>query len=296
MSFDSNTGEISLPPSPPRVAWKKEKNWGEDKKFHHLPPYSRNARVRIPRPWISVIGLAASFITLIILFSIFAPSTATSASTAILSRIPFTSSTSCEPYSSFGTLNADTSDADANKWTPFDRSCSPPGFLKQLRAESTTTDFSWLYNKTALVIGDSISREHVENFCNLMGEESEVVRSHHKYSPASTPVRGASKPGHALDKPARLTSRGNRVVRDASLPRICYIPKYDFLLASVFHFGLDQEDYWRESRMPQYQSPGMFEHRLSDIIEPLIANFRRDGRRSAPDFIEISSGDRKSVV
>lgn len=42
--------------------------------------------------------------------------------------------------------------------------------------------------------------------------------------------------------------------------------------------------------MPQYQSPGMFEHRLSDIIQPLIANFRRDGRRSAPDFIELSSG------
>lgn len=42
--------------------------------------------------------------------------------------------------------------------------------------------------------------------------------------------------------------------------------------------------------MPQYAAPGMFEHRLSDVIQPLIANFRRDGRRTAPDFVEVSSG------
>ena len=42
--------------------------------------------------------------------------------------------------------------------------------------------------------------------------------------------------------------------------------------------------------MPQYQAPGMFEHRLSDVIQPLIANFRRDGRRTAPDFVEVTSG------
>lgn len=61
-------------------------------------------------------------------------------------------------------------------------------------------------------------------------------------------------------------------------------------LASVFHFGLDQEDYWRGSRMPQYNSPGMFEHRLSDTIQPLIANMRADGRKSAPDYVEVTSG------
>lgn len=61
-------------------------------------------------------------------------------------------------------------------------------------------------------------------------------------------------------------------------------------LVSVFHFGLDQEDYWRESRMPQYTSPGMFEHRLTDIVDPLITAMRADGRRSAPDFVEVTSG------
>lgn len=70
-------------------------------------------------------------------------------------------------------------------------------------------------------------------------------------------------------------------------------PELTFLalqLVSVFHFGLDQEDYWRESRMPQYSAPGMLEHRLTDIVEPLVAAIRSDGRPSAPDFVEVTSG------
>lgn len=61
-------------------------------------------------------------------------------------------------------------------------------------------------------------------------------------------------------------------------------------LVSVFHFGLDQEDYWRDSRMPQYAAPGLFEHRLMDQVQPLINNIRADGRRTAPDYVEINSG------
>lgn len=158
------------------------------------------------------------------------PFSAHSASSAILARIPFKSASTCEPYSAFGSLVADSSDPDKNHWVPFDSTCSPPGFLAQLRAERTTMDFSWLRNRTALVIGDSISREHVENFCILLGEESEVVRGSHKYSPTPSPIRATAKSSHVLDKPARLAQRGFRVVRDASLPRICYIPQYDFLV------------------------------------------------------------------
>lgn len=217
----------------------------------------------------------------------------------------------CEPYSSFGALSVDLVDPDKNQWVPFDPTCSPPAFFSKLRNEAHKTDFSWLHNRTALIIGDSISREHVENFCQLMGEESEVVRPHHKYATAPSPVRAATKAQHTLDRPKRLQNRGFRVVRDASRPRICYIPKYDFLvrlsmqpmscrsieltfpavqLVSVFHFGLDQEDYWRESRMPQYSAPGMLEHRLTDIVEPLVAAIRSDGRPNAPDFVEVTSG------
>lgn len=148
----------------------------------------------------------------------------------------------------------------------------------------------------------------MENFCGLMGQEYEVVRKNHKLSPRAGVVRPPSKSTQAVEKPARLAAR-SRVSKDASLPRICYIPSLDFMvslspsllrrigtdvrillqLVSVFHFGIDQEDYFREKGMPQYSSPGMFEHRLSDIIQPLIDNLRKSGRTTAPDYVEVSS-------
>lgn len=151
--------------------------------------------------------------------------------TSIMNRIRSTAP-SCDPYSSFGSLNVDTSDPDKNQWVPFDPQCSPPSFLSKLRNEDTDTDFSWLNNRTALVIGDAISREHVENFCQLMGEESEVIRATHKWAQSPKPMRAATKAAHSVDRPKRLDGRGYRVVRDASRPRLCYIPKYDFLVST----------------------------------------------------------------
>jgi len=238
----------------------------------------------------------------------------------LLQRIRTAARSSCDPYSSAGTLQVDPNDADRNRWIPFDPTCQPPNFLAKLRdyalhPSSTVNpnEFSWLHNKTALLIGDSISREHVENFCQLMGEESEVVRPNHRWAAGPSPMRAPVKAQHTIERPTRLNGRGYRVVRDASRPRVCYLPQFDFLvcvhslsqhagrsvltedriseqLVSVFHFGLDQEDYWRDSRMPQYSSPGMFEHRLVDQITPLVAHIRADGRRSAPDYVEITSG------
>lgn len=155
--------------------------------------------------------------------------------TTILSRMPFKLGSPCNPYTTFGSLTVDSSEADRNQFVPFDPTCRAPSFLAKLRAEAPhhhSSDFSWLQNKTVLLIGDSISREHVENFCTLMGLESEVVRKSHKYSPQPAVIRSATKAGYAPDKPARLSGRGFRVVRDASLPRVCYVPKYDFLVST----------------------------------------------------------------
>ncbi|KAI5480582.1 hypothetical protein MNV49_000278 [Pseudohyphozyma bogoriensis] len=292
--YNEKTGEIHLPTSPPLHAWQEKHEsalglYYDDSKKGRLPPYSwpSGRTKRITKPWLSVAVLAGATLLLVVILYWINPTS--SYNTAILSRIPFKAA-KCEPYSAFGSLSVDTAHAENNKWVPFDSSCTTPQYLADLRSEHPTSDFSWLRNRTALIIGDSVSREHVENFCQLMGRETEVIRKHHKYSPSPSPVRGPAKAGHPIDKPARLGARGFRVVRDASLPRMCYIPEYDFMLVSVFHFGLDQEDYWRGSRMPQYAAPGMFEHRLSDVIQPLIANLRADGRASAPDYVEVTSG------
>ncbi|GAA5913638.1 uncharacterized protein JCM6883_004033 [Sporobolomyces salmoneus] len=305
LTYDARTGEISLPPSPPLYAWddKRSEKTGLGLYDSGKPtsqwktsapkgkPYS------LPRPRYSTIALGAVTLTFVFMLSQIVPSSTPGRTNSLLSRIRMTSRASCDPYSSFGTLQVDPHDADRNRWIPFSPTCQPPNFLAKLRdytlypdSDVNPSEFSWLHNKTALLIGDSISREHVENFCQLVGEESEVIRPNHRWAAGPSPMRAPVKAQHSIERPHRLNGRGYRAVRDASRPRICYIPKFDFLLVSVFHFGLDQEDYWRDSRMPQYASPGMFEHRLVDQITPLIKHIQADGRRSAPDYVEITSG------
>lgn len=159
---------------------------------------------------------------------------------SLISRVRSSSRPACDPYSSVGQLRIDSDDADRSQWVPLDASCQPPNFLAKLRdytlhhhhaseAHAHASDFTWLQNKTALLIGDSVSREHVENFCILMGEESEVLRPGHHWSPPA-PLREPVKAKHSPNRPQRLRQRGFRVVRDASRPRICYIPKLDFLV------------------------------------------------------------------
>ncbi|GAA6060986.1 hypothetical protein JCM10212_000672 [Sporobolomyces blumeae] len=307
LTYDSNSGEISLPPSPPLYAWddKKSQKTGlglyDGAKNSQSSAQWRSAPkgrgFALPKPWYSALALGGVTLAAVFLLSnLVSPSTNYRATT-LLSRIRTAARQPCDPYASFGTLQVDSTEADRNLWIPFDPTCQPPNFLSRLRdlslhpsSKVDPSEFSWLRNKTALLIGDSISREHVENFCQLMGEESEVIRPSHRWATGPSPARAPVKASHAIERPNRLSGRGYRVVRDASRPRVCYIPQFDFLLVSVFHFGLDQEDYWRDSRMPQYSSPGMFEHRLTDQIQPLISHIRADGRRSAPDYVEITSG------
>jgi hypothetical protein len=167
---------------------------------------------------------------------------------ALLSRLPF--KRNCNPYAAFGTLDVDLSHPEGNKWRPFDTTCSPPSYLAQLRSRllpnslyprdgsrfssvPNVADLPWLHNRTVLLIGDAVTREHVENFCQLLGLEAEVVRKSHKYAP------GLSIQRNGQDKPARLAERkamlggSYRVVRDASYPRLCYVPQYDFMVRSA---------------------------------------------------------------
>ncbi|SCV72224.1 BQ2448_4918 [Microbotryum intermedium] len=332
--YDEKSGEIDYPCSPPTLSsWRNKSSSGSlDEKLSptssrfHLHAYGTRQRASppkgrafpLPRPWLSVMALISVTLSFVVLLTYLVPSSPYTMGTAA-SELLFHKSTKCDPYSSFGALHADNQDPDANRWVPFNEKCQAPNFLSRLRNDQTTADFSWLRNRTALIIGDQISREHVENFCSLMGEESEVIRDDHKYHPGSATFRMPAKAQHLSERPSRIAARSSKIagrsLRDTSRPRMCYIPQYDFMvcyfllvtgdrarysnpfgcrpvsqLVSIFHFGLDQEDFWRDSEAPQYVAPGMFEHRLADVVEPLVRALRADGRESAPDFVEVSSG------
>jgi len=218
----------------------------------------------LPRPWYTAMALTSVTVAFVFLLSYLVPPECVALSppcafleveakltnysfvcrssyqpASLMSRVRSTKP-ACDPYSSFGTLQINDDDADRSSWAPFDASCQPPNFLAKLRdftlhhhhaseAYAHASDFTWMQNKTALLIGDSVSRELVENFCILVGEESEVLRPGHHWSPPA-PLREPVKAKHAPGRPSRLHSRGFRVVRDASRPRICYVPKLDFLV------------------------------------------------------------------
>lgn len=144
-----------------------------------------------------------------------------------------------------GALTVDPATPDHNQWQPFDKSCTAPQLLAHLRQAlhlaatpsnagpaPQLADFAWMANKTALLLGDAISREHVDNFCGLLGEESEVIKPGHRFSPNPATARAAVKAQHALQRPERLASRAIRVVKDTARPRMCYIPALDFLVCA----------------------------------------------------------------
>lgn len=278
-SYNERTGVIALPPSPPLRAWddKSEKSglglYDSGDGGRGAPLAWRTApkgrAFVLPRPWKTALALTAVTLTFVFLVSYLIPPACVSPAhpsstcrscadilpcrstyepSSFLSRVRTSSKLACDPYSSFGTLQVDLSDADRNQWIPADPKCQPPHFLAKLReiasherhhsAYSRThvspADFDWLQNKTVLLIGDSISREHVENFCQLMGEESEIIRPSHPWAATSAPVRGATKAQHHLERPKRLNQRGFRIVRDASRPRVCFIPRFNFLVRRSF--------------------------------------------------------------
>ena len=230
------------------------------------------------------------------------------------------STPSCHPYAAEGALQVDLSDPDQNRWRPHDPKCQPPNLFARLRFLNeryqretiAPTEFDWLRGKTVLLIGDAASRGQVENFCALMGEDSEVIRPTHKWAPASGRSRASSRVRVAESQRAnRLSPRSSNMYRDAGRPRMCYVPHFDFLvstarsnsfllatadpssclqLLSVLHYGFSQDESWSTSQNPQCTAPEMLERRISDVIKPLLSNIRADGRPSAPDYIEFAPG------
>lgn len=85
--------------------------------------------------------------------------------------------------------------------------------------------------KTVLLIGDAASREHVENFCALMGEDAEVIRPDHRWAPTPDRARASSR---AVGVPGgrRLSPRSMGTARDAGRPKTCYIPHFDLLVSA----------------------------------------------------------------
>ncbi|KAL7410015.1 hypothetical protein BDY24DRAFT_401115 [Mrakia frigida] len=212
------------------------------------------------------------------------------------SSSPFTFTSSrpkCDPYHLYGHLNVDPLIPENNRYHPFDTSCKAPELFRGMRDKLGKSsdeakkmgypgwgkkgeDVEWVRGRTVLMIGDSTVREQLVQFCDHIGQTPTILSA------------SGTAPHTLLEK------RGGR---SASLPRTCYSPELDFLLVSVFHFGADEEDYWKDK--DQYNPPGLFETRMKELILPLTKDLDLlvpkearsvEGKSRRVDLVEVSTG------
>ncbi|KZO93833.1 hypothetical protein CALVIDRAFT_529306 [Calocera viscosa TUFC12733] len=226
---------------------------------------------------------------------------------------------SCDPWQSYGHLNVNTDVPEENVWRPYPwlqstpspdaatRACTPPPLMRALR-ESLNIRSSglqpyppslsdellpFLHNRTVLLVGDSVTRNTVQQFCELLGKESIKIERGHTWDLFD------QIPQEWI--PAEWAERENwedwlRDKENMSRPRVCYIPEWDFAIVSIFHWGMDDTDYWRTK--DQYNPPGLLEQRMQVIAIPLLerlalpeteGGLAPHARSAVPDLIEISS-------
>ena len=169
----------------------------------------------------------------------------------------------CDPFLEPGYLSVDRHNTAGNYWTPFDRKCQrSPHFLQYVLNREP---LPWLQGNTLLMVGDSVDRNNLQFFC-------ELVNSTDVYT---TPLRN-------LDAVLRA---GNTIkeASDLTRPRICRVEKYDFEIISFFHYGMQEEEIWSDKKA--YTPPGTLERRIRVVLKDLLSDHERD-----PDIVLLASG------
>jgi len=170
---------------------------------------------------------------------------------------------SCDPYLEPGYLTTNPHNITGTYWTPYNRSCPrAPSFLADVRDRRP---LPWLEGRTLLLVGDSIERNNLRFFCDLVG--SKDLRT--------TPMRNLSatlREGHTVLEPADITR-----------PNVCRVAEYDFEIVSFFHYGMQEDNIWSDTRI--YTAPAVMEERIGTVFD-LFYEYERDW----PDMVILASG------
>lgn len=130
----------------------------------------------------------------------------------------------CNPFEQRGVLHLNASSVEDNFWQPFQASCRPSLLMNELRSKKPPMSLSWLQDRTVVVIGDSVDRHHVQDFCELAGGKLEWVSSRHGASPA--PFRNGRD---------ELLKRSGEHSEKTARPYVCLVERYNFMMLSLYH-------------------------------------------------------------
>ncbi|PWN50003.1 hypothetical protein IE53DRAFT_316589 [Violaceomyces palustris] len=225
----------------------------------------------------------------------------------------------CDPFEQPGFVQPPRSAQDIATWRNFDPSCQPSSLLSTLltkldpsrdasqpsnkrKPHSTTLAenelYSFLSNRTVLLIGDLVDRTLVKHFCTIVGHKAQAVDRNHPWGEAlyNVPTKHIfpnTQSGTGYDGNAKP-----KIAESVALAHYCYLPEYDFLITSVYSYGADTSDFWHLQE--SYHPPSLYEHRISDLYFPYLKSLASKASTSpalpkprqsvTPDLIFFNSG------
>lgn len=242
----------------------------------------------------------------------------------------------CNPFKEPGRLQVDTENKYNNVWRPYDEDCptsqmfqgliravnktrereqaARPARSGPLRAQDTTTrlqvtqdgivQFPWLVNATVLLIGDSMERLHLNDFCDLVGGEATNINPMHVASPppfhkSIQPVYdrdGSETPESKMARQERKRAESEWENREHSWyytrPWICDVKEYNFTLINTFTWGMEDMELVFQTE-DFFHAPSTWLERFHHIALPLLHNLATYLGRpqiANPTLIEIASG------
>lgn len=181
----------------------------------------------------------------------------------------------CDPYEQHGLLLVNSTSFAGNRWKPYrtEASCQPMNYMHLMHDFEQHDSLEFVRDKTIVLMGDSVDRDHNEHFCGFMGGLFNIIDADHEHSPAPPP--GIAPGG------------GNAQSR----PYECHIVKYNLRIINVFHFGFrpaHRDGEWLTASSPHFYEPSTPEDRLEQIAKPLAAAF--GAVNGVPDLFSFTSG------
>ncbi|GAA5865960.1 hypothetical protein JCM8547_002897 [Rhodosporidiobolus lusitaniae] len=199
----------------------------------------------------------------------------------------------CNPYDQYGVLNVNLNVPSENVWQPIAAppECQPIDFMSKLYGiqmgyQTNMSELEFMRDRTIVIFGDSVDRDHNEHFCGLTGGYLEMINDTHPLNPPYPPGREIPPEGYA----SFMTGLREWPNYAQSRPFVCHIDKFNFRILNVFHYGFRPLTDMIQGH-PHFYPPALVEDRFDQIIIPLVANLAaKYGTSPVPDILSIAPG------
>lgn len=237
------------------------------------------------------------------------------------------SAETCNPFEQHGYLHYNQTDYGDNTWRPYQKDCPPSNLFSKLKEDLLVNPtlekdgpFKWLQNRTVVLIGDSIERWHLFDFCTMLSEapgsteKSQIFLddppAETYYIDADSPL--SPKPFHfdpndPLKPPSNWPTdeedlfksqapiwEAGKINANTTRPRVCRIEKYGFTAVNLFTWGLEPKHGGRlYANASGYYPPAEYTSRVTNVMKPLLTNLAEHYKNpniEKPDLVEMASG------